>query len=273
MPELPEVETVVADLNRALPGRQLRGLRCAWPNQMPLNRPEEAAQRVAGQKVSEVSRRGKYILMELSRDWIIIHLKMTGRIEIVPSGAEANPHAHVAFDLDAGDTMRFHDPRKFGRVYVLPSPEPVIGNLGVEPLSEAFTPGWLALALADRRRRIKPLLLDQTFVAGLGNIYVDESLWRAQLHPLLPAAEVGPDQSQDLHEGIRAVLEEAIAARGTTFTSPGYRDLEGREGQMAGRLKVFGRAGEPCPRCGATIERIVVEQRGTHHCPRCQPAP
>lgn len=273
MPELPEVETYARDLDAALRGRTLLGARATWPRQLPRNDPEELAARVAGQVVRGVTRRGKYLVARLDRDWLIAHLKMSGRFQVVPAGAPADPHAHVAFALDGGDELRLRDPRKFGRVYLMADPEPLLGRLGPEPLDPAFTAGALRARIGSRRARLKPLLLDQRTVAGLGNIYVDEALWAAGLHPLRRAADLGPGDVERLRDAIVDVLSRGVALRGSSLSEGGYRDLTGNMGEMQGTLSVFRRTGLPCPRCGAAIERLVVATRGTHVCPRCQPAP
>jgi formamidopyrimidine-DNA glycosylase len=266
MPELPEVETYARDLATVLPGRTFTGARVGWPNQLPRNSPEELAERVAGQDVIEVGRRGKYLRLRLSRDWLLIHLKMSGRLLVVPEAAAPDPHAHVVFGLAGGEELRFHDPRKFGRVYLLEDPEPVLGELGPEPLDDAWSQADFAAALAGRRARLKPLLLDQRVVAGLGNIYVDESLWAARLHPMRLAASLEGAEVERLHGAIREVLGRGVALRGASLRDGGYADLTGNPGEMQGSLAVFGRSGQPCPRC-------VGGGRGTHVCPRCQTAP
>lgn len=272
MPELPEVETYARDLAGALPGRRLAGARLGWPRQAPRNTAAELDERVRGQTVVAVRRRGKYIVVELSDDWLLIHLKMSGRLQIAAAAAPPNPHAHVVFALDGGDELRFHDPRKFGRVYLVADPADVTGRLGPEPLDDTFTPEAFAARLALRRGRLKPLLLDQTFVAGLGNIYADEALFAARLHPLRAADGLSADEVGRLHGAIRAVLARGVALRGTSFSTAGYRDLTGNLGEMQGTLAVFRRTGLPCPRCGTPIERLIVGGRSTHVCPRCQRA-
>jgi formamidopyrimidine-DNA glycosylase len=271
MPELPEVETYARDLDHALRGRVLQGAWVGWAAQAPCNRPAALGGEVAGRTVLSVSRRGKYLVMELDRGWLIIHLKMSGRLVVEPSDEPARRHAHVIFRLDGGDELRFLDPRKFGRVYLVDDPAGVLGRLGPEPLGCELTAEAFSLRLTGRRRRLKPLLLDQEFLAGLGNIYVDESLWAARLHPLRPAASLGEAEARGLHAAIRDVLRLAIAARGTSLGDGSYRDLTGNPGEMQGSLAVYGRAGAKCLRCGGPIERITVGGRGTHLCPRCQP--
>ncbi len=270
MPELPEVETYVRDLDRVLPGRTLHGARVGWPNQLPRNAADELDTRVRGQSIRSVTRRGKYIVIDLDTDWLLIHLKMSGRLQIAEKDEEPNPYAHVVFALDGGAELRFHDPRKFGRVYLVDALDEVVGHLGPEPLDASFSLRLFAERIAGRRGRLKPLLLNQTFVAGLGNIYVDEALWQAELHPLRTADGLSEDEIAQLHAAIVAVLTKAVRLRGTSFSQAGYRDLTGNTGEMQGTLNVFRRTGEPCPRCSAPIERSVVAMRGTHTCPRCQ---
>jgi formamidopyrimidine-DNA glycosylase len=217
-----------------------------------------------------VGRRGKYLMLRLTRDWLLFHLKMSGRLQLADGGEPADPHAHVVFSLTDGRELRFHDTRKFGRVYLVADPDEVVGGLGPEPLGEGLTEAGFVAALASRRGRLKPLLLDQTFLAGLGTLYTDEALWLAKLHPLMHADRLSGADAKRLLTAIRSVLEDAIGARGSTITSPGFRTLDGAPGTMSPRLAVFRRTGEPCPRCGTPIERIVVGQRSTHLCGRCQ---
>lgn len=273
MPELPEVETYARDLAGVLPGRVLTGAWTDWPNQLPLNTPAGLDAGVRGQAVAAVGRRGKHLVVRLTRDWLIIHLKMSGRLQLVPAASPPNPRAHVVFGLDGGDALRFHDPRKFGRVYLVADPAVVLGALGPEPLGDALTLDRFRSRLAGRRGRLKPVVLDQTFVAGIGNIYADEALWAARLHPLRRADSLDEAEVARLYAAIRDVLARGVAARGTSFSTGGYRDLTGNLGEMQGTLAVFRRTGAPCPACGTPIARLVVAQRGTHVCPACQPLP
>lgn len=271
MPELPEVENYRCDLNELLVGRQFTGVYVDWPNQISIPAVDELTRRLPGQTVTSVGRRGKYLLLSLSGgDTLLIHLRMSGRLHVEPASAPADPHAHVVFRLEGGDELRFHDPRKFGRVYLVDDPAEVVGRLGPEPLDEDFTAERFADMLSTRRGRIKPLLLNQAFLAGLGNIYADEALHLAGLHPLRTADTLTPDEIRRLHSAIRSTLQGAIQHRGTSFDQS-YRDTRGEPGAYQDRLRVYGRAGEPCHRCGTLIERIVVGQRGTYVCPKCQP--
>ncbi len=270
MPELPEVETYASDLAGVLPGRVLAGAWTDWPNQLPLNTPAALDAGVRGQAVVDVGRRGKYLVLRLAHGWLIVHLKMSGRLQLVPASTPANRHAHVVFRLNGGDELRFHDPRKFGRVYLVADPAAVLGGLGPEPLGDALTLDAFRARLAARRGRLKPLLLDQTFVAGIGNIYADEALWAARLHPLRTADSLGEAEIARLYAAVREVLARGITARGTSFSTGGYRDLTGNPGEMQGTLAVFRRTGEPCPACGSPVVRLVVGQRATHVCEACQ---
>jgi formamidopyrimidine-DNA glycosylase len=197
---------------------------------------------------------------------------MTGRLYVEAREAPPSPYVRVSLELDDGRALRFLDARKFGRFVYSAEPEAQLAGLGPEPLDDAFTPASFHRALRARRRQIKPLLLDQAFVAGLGNIYVDEALHRARVHPLRLAHTVRAPQAAALHAAIRAVLTAAIERQGSSFDAF-YRTPEGLPGSYQHEFQVYGRAGEPCRRCGAVIRRLVVGQRGTHVCPRCQRPP
>lgn len=270
MPELPEVETYARDLDRLLRGCTFTGARVGWPAQLAGEDPGTFASRLSGRQVRGVSRRGKLLVFQLDDGALVLHLRMSGRPIVAGAGEPVDPHAHLVLDLAGGRELRLRDPRKFGRAWLVADPETVLGRLGPEPLDPAFTADAMARRLGARRCRLKPLLLDQEFVAGLGNIYVDESLWAARLHPQRRADEVGRPGALRLHAAIVDVLRRAVAARGSTLRDGGYRDLTGNPGEMQGSLAVYGRAGAPCPRCAAPIRRIVVAGRGTHLCPRCQ---
>jgi formamidopyrimidine-DNA glycosylase len=271
MPELPEVENYRRDLQNLLVGRRFTGVYIDWPRQVAVPDVETFKARLPGQVITQVGRRGKYLVFHLSRDFLLIHLRMSGRLHVEPTSAPPDPHAHVVLRLDGREELRFRDPRKFGRVYLVDDPRRVVEKLGPEPLEEGFTAERLAEMLARRRGRIKSLLLNQEFLAGLGNIYADEALHAAGIHPLRPADTLTHEEVRRLHAAIRATLLKAIEQRGTTFDGF-YLDARGRPGRYQSRLAVYGRAGEPCLGCGTPIQRIVVGQRGTHFCPRCQPA-
>jgi len=286
MPELPEVETIRRRLcdGRAgcprLVGRRIEGAWVGWARTLAEPAPPVFRRRVRGQTIERIERRAKHLLLGLSRDTLMIHLGMSGSLHLrrgrdrgatprvrtrIHRVAE-DPVRYCRLSLRLGDGWRldFDDPRKFGRVRLVSDPTPVLRDIGPEPLSRGFTAAVLAARLRDHRRALKSLLLDQSFVAGVGNIYADEVLHRAGLHPRLRADRVTPAQARALWRAVRAVLREAIRWNGTTF------DQVYGEGDFQRHLRVYQRTGRPCRRCGTPIRRIVVGQRGTHFCPRCQ---
>jgi formamidopyrimidine-DNA glycosylase len=270
MPELPEVETIARLIRPRLEGRRIEGCEVRWTRTLGgLSRPA-FAKAVVGARTSRIWRRGKYLVIDLEdRGALVGHLRMTGRVHVEPAGFDPGPYLKVKLALDDGTSLFFIDVRKFARLRFTMEPARLLGDLGPEPLSDEFTPAWLAESLRSRRRSLKPLLLDQTFVAGIGNIYADESLFRAGLHPLARSNRVGPERSAILCAEIRATLREAIEREGSSFDAF-YRTPEGNPGGYQDEFKVYGRAGEPCRRCAGPVVRIVVGQRGTHLCPRCQ---
>jgi len=228
---------------------------------------------ITGTTVERVWRRGKYIVMELEpRRCLVGHLRMTGRMQVRSADTEPSPYAKVSLDLDDGSVFEFIDVRKFGRLVLADKPDDVFPALGPEPLSDEFTAEWFRRALKPRKRALKPLLLDQAFVAGLGNIYVDESLHAARLHPLRRSNRLSKQAADTLHTAIRSILEQAVEHEGSSFDTF-YRTPEGQPGAYQEQFQVYGRTGKPCRRCGSTIVRLVVGQRGTHVCPRCQRKP
>ncbi len=272
MPELPEVETIAADLRKQLIGRRFLAAHILWPRTLAAPDPASFNARLSGCGVIDVGRRGKYLLIGLdSGDTLIIHLRMTGRLALM---AEDDPrleedHVRARFALADGSYLVFTDARKFGRIWLAQDTAQVLGKLGPEPFDWHFTPQQLGERLASRRAPVKALLLDQNLIAGLGNIYADEALYLAGIHPLRPGASLTPDEVSRLHAAIRSVLAESIAQRGTMLRD--YRTPYGPDGAYKSRLRVYGQPGRPCPRCATPIERIRVAQRSTHFCPRCQP--
>jgi len=262
MPELPEVETIRRLLARRLAGRRI--LRAEFPERRSLRGdPAKTAARLVGQTIRAVGRRGKHLLIEFDSGLLLaVHLGMTGSLR---GGGERGPHTRAVLELDRGRVL-FDDPRMFGRIELCEALPARIARLGPEPL-ETTAADFIA-RLRARRRMLKPLLLDQAFLRGLGNIYTDEALFRAGIHPRALAARLSPERARKLHGAIREVLTAAIAAGGTTISD--YVDVEGNPGGFQVRLRVYGRAGEPCPRCRAPIRRTVVGQRGTYYCPKCQ---
>jgi formamidopyrimidine-DNA glycosylase len=274
MPELPEVETVARGLRASLVGRTIVGVGVRWARSVVPPDPAAFARCLTGQTVADVGRRGKWVVIALAGGGtLLIHLRMSGRLVVRAGEPSDDRHLRVSFSLDDGRRLCFFDQRKFGRLVLTSDPQEVLGDLGPEPLGDDLTVARLGEMLARRRGRIKPLLLNQRFLAGLGNIYADEALWRAGIHPLRQADTLVPVEVRRLHRGIRAVLRAAIEGGGTTLSDAGYQRADGRSGEFAGQLAVYGRAGRPCPRCGTDVERIRVSQRGTHLCPRCQPLP
>ncbi len=271
MPELPEVETLARELNGVLVGRSIVRAEVCWPGTVAAPDPEVFIRRLAGRRIGEIRRRGKWLLLGLEgEEWLLIHLRMSGRLAVEGADAPEDTHTRVVFYLDDGQRLRFSDPRKFGRMALTARPEEWLGDLGPEPLDPALTPERLAGMLRGRRGRLKPLLTDQRFLAGLGNIYADEVLWRAGLHPLRRADTLTPEEAARLHGAIREVLERAIARRGTTLADQRYVLPDGRPGEFAAHLVVYGREGASCPRCGASIVRARVGGRSAHFCPQCQ---
>lgn len=273
MPELPEVETVARGLE-AVVGCRITGVDLLWAGTIAAPEPVAFVDRLLGHAIEAAGRRGKWIVIDLTGgDTLLVHLRMTGRLLVEPAGAPVDRHARVLFALDDGRRLRFSDQRKFGRMVLTSDPQEVLGDLGPEPLADDFTAERFREMLARRRGRIKPLLLNQRFLAGLGNIYVDEALWRAGVHPLRPADTLASSEIDRLHAAIQTVLRQALAAGGTTLDDTQYVGADGEPGEFARELMIYGRAEEPCRRCGTTIERIRVSQRGTRFCPVCQLPP
>jgi formamidopyrimidine-DNA glycosylase len=265
MPELPEVETIARNLHPALVGRKVIATHLLWPRSLEMPSPGQFQDRINGQTIRDTGRRGKFIILQLSTDHLLIHLRMSGDLRVEPDSGAVAAHDRLVFSLDDGNRLAFNDTRKFGRVWLVEDPACVTGDLGPEPLDKAFTPAVLYQALQAHRRQLKPLLLDQTFLAGLGNIYVDESLHRARLHPMTPSQSVTPAQAEALWQGICDTLQEGIRRNGASI------DWVYRGGDFQNFFRAYQRTGQPCPQCGTPIERILVGQRGTHYCPVCQP--
>lgn len=266
MPELPEVETVRRTLAPAVEGRAIAAVSFSWPR-TSVGDPRETAARLAGQRIERLERYGKYLLFRLRRDGrgslLVVHLRMTGAL-LVNTAPDRFTRASMA--LDDGTAVVFRDVRKFGRWQWSEHLPERLAALGPEPLEiggDAF-----ADRLRSRRARLKALLLDQAFLRGLGNIYADEALFRAGLHPLRRGSDVGLRRARRLHGAIGAVLGEAIAAGGASIRD--YRDSRGAAGGFQRLVRIYGREGEECVTCGTRVRRILVAQRGTHFCPRCQ---
>lgn len=276
MPELPEVETIRSQLAERIPGRRFTRVEVFDAKLVSPEEPEAFVERVVGRRIESVDRRGKYLLIELDSDeTLAVHLRMTGRLHWsarLPAPEERFLRAR--FHLDDASTLTFGDMRRFGRAWIVPGAEREEywrGRVGVEPLTAAFTARGLEQLLEGRRGPLKAVLLNQALVAGLGNMYVDEALFQAGIHPLRTAGSLDPGELRRLHRAIRDRLAAAVQAGGASIDS--YRDSLGEMGTMQDLLKVHLHEGEPCPRCRTTIVKTRVAQRGTYWCPRCQPVP
>ena len=273
MPELPEVETVRRSLAPVLEGHRFEEVRIADPRlTRPLD-PDEVARELDGETVALVDRRGKYLIVRFeSGRALLIHLRMTGSLLHAPSGElPDDPYRRAVITLDNGSDVAYRDVRRFG-TWLLLEPEEVESyvdtRVGREPLAEGYKAKHLAEKLVNRKAPVKAAILDQRTVAGVGNIYADEALWRARVHPLTPAHELDVDSVKALHRAIRKSLELGIARQGSTLRD--YRTPDGESGGMQHEFKVYGRGGEPCERCGTPIDKIRVAGRGTWYCPSCQ---
>jgi formamidopyrimidine-DNA glycosylase len=273
MPELPEVETVRAQLEPVLTGRRFVEVEIADARLVRPYEPAEVAAELEGERVAAVERRGKYVIVRFESDRVLlIHLRMTGSLRHSRAGLEDDPHRRAVVRLDDGSDVAYRDVRRFGTWLVLEPGElaPYLAErLGDEPLDALFTAARLGERLANRRAPVKAALLDQRRLAGLGNIYVDEALWRARIHPLRPAESLDRAELRRLHTAIRAALEAGIARQGSTLRD--YALPDGSSGSMQHEFKVYGRGGEPCDRCGTEIAKTKVGGRGTWFCPVCQP--
>ncbi len=268
MPELPEVETTCRDLIRGqIIGERIEAVEVLWGPTLS----NFTSAELLGTTIEGLSRRGKFIVLSLSNgQTLLIHLRMTGSLRIEAKESPADPYDRVTLFFKE-KKLTFRDPRKFGRMVLSATPESILDKLGVEPLSDEFTPTLLYKMLGQRSKVMKTLLLDQSFIAGIGNIYADESLFKAQINPLRRANTLTLEEAHKLHGAIVTLLEGAIVNRGTSLgDGKGNYASNGKRGENAGELKVFRKTGQPCPVCATPIERIVVAQRSTHFCPKCQ---
>ncbi len=274
MPELPEVETYIRELEPILHGRTVTGVRVRWARTIATPDPTTFAERMIGQRFTSFNRRGKYMLLGLeSGDTLIVHLRMTGHLFIQDASVEPDKHTHVVFDLDDNRRLHYQDSRKFGRMWLVADPEKVLHKLGPEPLSEQFVAQDFANKLVKRSASIKALLLDQTIVAGVGNIYADEALFAAGVHPARTGGNLALAEIERLHAAIRTVLQRAIVLNGSSLGNSkiqNYLRPSGEPGGFQDEHNVYQRAGQACLHCGQLIERIVLAQRGTHFCAACQ---
>ena len=278
MPELPEVETIARILREgkegiaSITGKRITRATIWWERCVASPSAGAFCQRIQGQVIEEISRRGKYIVITLTKDTLLIHLRMSGDLRVEegcsdPAERIFHKHDRAALWLEGGTCLVFEDTRKFGRLWLLEDPQEELGKLGPEPLAETLSAEEFHQMLSQHRRQLKPLLMEQSFLAGLGNIYTDEALFRAHLHPLLVSSNINKQQAASLLNAIRETLQEGIRRNGTSI------DWVYRGGDFQNQLCVYGRTGEACRVCGTPIERMVVGQRGTHFCPHCQPEP
>jgi formamidopyrimidine-DNA glycosylase len=280
MPELPEVETIArclrdgeARYKNSLIGCRVAHAKVLWARTLADQLPDAFIKRIQGQSIQSIDRRGKYLIIQFSTDTMLIHLRMSGDLRL--EGAlysEGQPaplqkHDRLSLELDCKQRLVFNDTRKFGRIWLVSDPNTVLCSLGPEPLDPQLTNALFFSLLQKHKRQLKPLLMDQSFLAGMGNIYTDEALHLCKLHPCLPSDQVSPDASDRLLAAIRTVLHEGIRRNGASI------DWVYRGGDFQNHFQVYGRTGQPCPVCGTPIQRMVVGQRGTHICPACQPAP
>ena len=277
MPELPEVETVAQGLERRALGRRVAAVEVRHPGVI-VGSAEEFASTLEGRRLVNVSRKGKALALELAAEdgsrprFLLVRLGMTGQFTVAPHAAPYESHTHVLLALDDGrEELRFRDVRRFGRLRSCTREEleAVLGALG--PDAQRITEAQFLAAMRGRHGAIKSWLMNQNLLAGLGNIYADEALFAARLHPLAQPGRVSPGKARRLYHAVRKVLDHAVQLGGTTFSD--YLDAEGRPGEFLKKLRVYQRTGEPCRRCGHTIRRLVIAGRSSHFCPRCQARP
>lgn len=273
MPELPEVETVRRTLESLVIGKRIKEVSVFLPRIIRTPTVEEFQQQLVGTRITSIGRRGKFLKI-VCKPWTLVsHLRMEGKYRLVDQSEPIEKHTHIIFHFDDATELRYRDVRQFGTMDLLPSGEeehcPPLSNLGIEPLTDEFTIAWLKQNLDARRRsKIKTLLLNQGFIVGLGNIYVDEVLFHAKVHPERLVSTLTDAEIERLYFSIRNVLVEAIQAGGSSVRT--YRDGKGEMGYFQLKIQVYGRKNQSCFRCGDLIKRIVVAGRGTHLCPTCQ---
>lgn len=271
MPEMPEVETVRRTLTPLAVGKTIKRVD-VWYDKVIVGDVKSFQQQLKGKTIEKIDRYGKYLLFRLGDLTIVSHLRMEGKYRLITADAPIEKHEHLQFIFTDGSALRYDDVRKFGRLQLVKTgTERIvtgIKHLGPEALSPEFTEDYFAKSLKNKTKKIKNLLLDQTLVAGLGNIYVDEVLWQAKINPVAEPKDLTKQQVQDLYEAINSTIKEAIKLGGTTVHS--FLNAEGQAGGYQDRLEVYGRAGEDCLRCGGKLVKIKVNGRGTTYCPNCQ---
>jgi formamidopyrimidine-DNA glycosylase len=269
MPELPEVETTVNDLKPFVIGKKITGVTVLKSNSIAEPSTENFEKGLANRKITGLARRGKHIVFSLDNgQFLIVHLRMTGALIVKPESEEPDKFIRVIIHLENKTAIHFRDVRRFGRMWLVQDFNTVVGKLGPEPLDEAFTPEVLAKILKGRKTPIKGLLLDQTLIAGIGNMYADEALFQAKIHPLRNSSSLKKSEIKVLHAAIQSVLRKGIKNKGASTST--YIRPEGSRGNAQLEFQVAHRKGEECPVCGGPIERILVRQRSTFFCPRCQ---
>lgn len=269
MPELPEVETIARQLRaRGIEGRSILSVSVEWARTVEPLSVSSFSKQIRGTVIDEVSRVGKWLMFTLSSgQTLMIHLRMAGSFSM-----EKGQHDRIVLKLSGGLTLYYRDTRKFGRWKLVDDPQEILGKLGPDALTRQFTCKYFGKAIGTRHRMIKPLILDQSIVAGLGNIYADEALWEARIHPARLSNSLDDTELEKLFKAIKHVLTIGVRNRGTSLGDgkTNYRDVEGAAGGHREEVKAYGRSGKPCERCGGLLEKIVVAQRGTHFCPVCQ---
>ena len=265
MPELPEVEVITRELKERLIGETIADVEILWPKTF-INK---STLRPAGRNIRSIGRHGKFIIFDLDRGSLFTHLRMTGKYIYSVEEKERTKHLRVIFRFKSGRYLYFYDARKFGRIFFTENPEEILANFGIDAMDTAFTAERLFLFFKNRKRKVKPFLLDQKYICGLGNIYIDESLFKSGIHPETPCLKLSESRVIRLHANIMDTLNTAIRNMGTTLAD--YRTTGGGFGSNQHFLQVYGRSGEPCIRCKSLIDKIVSGGRGTHYCPKCQP--
>jgi formamidopyrimidine-DNA glycosylase len=267
MPELPEVETIKDELSPHIVGRQFTGVTVCDAKIVKQPSVEEFRRKLVGQRINGLERRGKYLIFHLSGGMVlIIHLKMAGALLL--NLKQTDRHTRVIFHLDNGSQLIFTDRRRLGALWLVENEQAIIGKLGPEPLAPEFTIETLAKRLYKRQAPIKAVLLDQAFVAGIGNMYADEALFAARIHPLRKANSLSPKEIKNLHKAIVDVLRSAIDSKGASVDT--YKRPDGQLGTAHTNFKVAHRGGRPCPTCGTPIQRLAIRNRGSYFCPNCQ---
>lgn len=269
MPELPEVETIKNELSPLVIGHRIAEVTLLWERMVKQPSVEDFRLGLVGQKIMKITRRGKYLILKLSGgDSLIIHLKMSGSLLVAKASTEPPKYTRAIINLDNDTSIFFRDPRKFGAMWLVEKPDTIVGKLGPEPFESGFTPEFLAQHLAGRSAPIKALLCDQNFIAGVGNMYADEALFAAKIHPLRSGASLTQEEIKRLYSAIRSVLRSGIKNKGASIVN--YYRPDGKLGTAHSEFKVAHQGGKPCPNCGTSIQRIAVRNRGTYFCPKCQ---